>query len=302
MSTAGVRQLRRGVVVFLAAALALTGCSGTPMDQWSFVSQGLPAQSPAEPSSEPGAPADPDGGPAPLETTSRNPFSPCEPGLAGGFGRTYPGLEERGISVTCFDQSYSAGLLVDPITTRWVRVELPDTPSDASPLLVVAGPSLITSDLVLDWAATGHLDVLKDRPIIALNYPAVPDWHCAELDTELLAAGLGGATPSADTRFGQDSARSAGEALKYACDDVVPDPQDMPTVDLAITAIDQMRHALGVNRLAIMGVGGGAGGISGADLALHYAYYYPWSTARLMLDSPETPGSDWAERHHMDHC
>ena len=165
-----------------------------------------------------------------------------------------------------------------------MRARSVQTPPDAGPMVFTTGSDLPSSLQLPVWLSRSGGDVLKSRPIVAVD-----------------RRGMGMSSPI-DCRDAFDRQQMREQAQFQSGDDVVANLGAITTTattgctdalspgdssyDNARAAedLERLRSTWDVPGLAIMGIG------NGAQIAVAYAGSHPEKVARLVLDSPIPPG------------
>jgi pimeloyl-ACP methyl ester carboxylesterase len=191
-----------------------------------------------------------------------------------------------GVALECAD--YDADL--DPVSGATgtvsigvVRARSVQTPPDAGPLVFTTGSDLPSSLQLPVWLSRAGADVLKTRPIVAVDRRGMgmssPIDCRDEFDRQEMRE-------QAQFSSGDDPVASLGAITTTAttgCTDAIA-PGDS-AYDNARSAedLERLRSTWDVPGLALLGVG------NGAQVALAYAGSHPEKVARLVLDSPIPP-------------
>ncbi|MDT5010078.1 MAG: hypothetical protein QOH57_1695 [Mycobacterium sp.] len=179
---------------------------------------------------------------------------------------------------------------LDPISTATgtisigvVRARSSQTPPDAGPLVVTTGWDMPTSVQLPVWLTRAGADVLKSRPIVAIDrrgtgLSAALDCRDASDREEMRdqAQFESGDDPVADLSAITVSATTN-------CTDIISPGDSAYDNSHAAEDIERLRTTWDVPGLAVLGIG------NGAQVALAYAGRHPDKVARLVLDSPIPP-------------
>ncbi len=164
-----------------------------------------------------------------------------------------------------------------------VRARSPQTPPDAGPLVITTGSDLPSSVQLPTWLARAGTDMLKSRPIVAIDRRGI---------------GLSGALDCRDTfdrremhdqaqfESGDDPVANLGEIVVTAttnCTDTIAPGDSAYDNSHAAEDMERLRTTWDVPGLALLGIG------NGAQVALAYAGRHPDKVARLVIDSPVPP-------------
>ena len=188
-----------------------------------------------------------------------------------------------GVTLDC--ATYDADL--DPIkgatgsiSIGVVRATSTDTPDDAGPLVMTTGSDLPTSTQLPIWLMRSGSDVLKARPIVAVDRRGIGmsgALDCRDLfDRQAML-------DQAQFQAGDDPVANLGEITQAAttsCTDTIAPGDSAYDNSHAAEDIERLRSTWDVPTLALLGVG------NGAQVALAYAGSHPNKVARLVLDSP----------------
>jgi pimeloyl-ACP methyl ester carboxylesterase len=188
-----------------------------------------------------------------------------------------------GVSLDC--ASFDADL--DPIkgaagtiSIGVVRAKSAETPEDAGPLVMTTGSDLPSSLQLPTWLMRSGADVLKSRPIVAVDRRGLGlsgALDCRDLfDRQAML-------DQAQFQAGDDPVANLGEITQAAttsCTDTIAPGDSAYDNAHAAEDIERLRSTWDVPALALLGVG------NGAQVALAYAGSHPNKVARLVLDSP----------------
>ncbi|QBJ98295.1 alpha/beta fold hydrolase [Rhodococcus sp. ABRD24] len=168
-----------------------------------------------------------------------------------------------------------------------LRARLPQTPTDAAPLVLTSGSDLASSS-TLAALATGPISaLLATRPIVAVDRRGIGTStaiDCVPTPDRRVLADLGEFGP-ADIPDASKVA-AASRAATIACtDDLAPDALAFDTAHAA-DDLEQLRRIWQVDSLGLLGSG------NGAAVALAYAARHPAQVGRLVLDSPAATTAD----------
>ena len=181
----------------------------------------------------------------------------------------------------------AAGNIYGTFTVGALRARLPQTPTDALPLVLTSGSDRSSSGTLAALATGPGSAILPTRPIVAVDRRGIGNSQpieCMAADTRRGLADLGQfSTGEGDAA---DRVAELSEAATIACKDFLQ-PQEL-AFDTAHAAddIEQLRLIWQVDSLALLGTG------NGARVALSYAAKYPAQVGRLILDGPEGLGLD----------
>ena len=272
------RQGRIRVAACLAtAAVALTGCA-----PWLAADPRFATDSARNPGAGPTTSASA-GGPAELVAPKNDlPWKDCT-GKALGDAGVQP---IPGVVLECAD--YDADL--DPIagatgtlTIGAMRARSVQTPADAAPLVFTTGSDLPSSLQLAVWLSRSGADVLKTRPIVAVDRRGIgrsSPINCRDqLDRQEMreqAQFLSGDDPVAKLAAITTTATTG-------CTDAISPGDSAYDTARAAEDLERLRSTWDVPGLAILGIG------NGAQIAVAYAGSHPEKVARLVLDSPIAP-------------
>ncbi|MFG1929879.1 alpha/beta fold hydrolase [Mycobacterium sp. NPDC048908] len=188
-----------------------------------------------------------------------------------------------GVKLDC--ASYDADL--DPINGATgtvsigvVRATSVQTPKDAGPLVMTTGSDLPSSTQLPVWLNRAGADVLKSRPIVAVDRRGTGmsgALDCRDLyDRQEMI-------DQAQFQSGDDPVANLGAITQTAstsCTDTIAPGDSAYDNSHAAEDIERLRSTWDVPTVALLGVG------NGAQVALAYAGSHPNKVARLVLDSP----------------
>ncbi len=161
-----------------------------------------------------------------------------------------------------------------------VRATTNETPGDAGPLVMTTGSDLPTSMQLPVFLTRSGADVLKARPIVAVDRRGIGmsgALDCRDLyDRQAML-------DQAQFQPGDDPVANLGEITQAAttsCTDTIAPGDSAYDNAHAAEDIERLRSTWDVPALALFGIG------NGAQVALAYAGSHPNKVARLVLDSP----------------
>ncbi len=161
-----------------------------------------------------------------------------------------------------------------------VRATSSDTPEDAGPLVMTTGSDLPTSMQLPVWLSRSGADVLKTRPIVAVDRRGIglsSAIDCRDLyDRQAML-------DQAQVQPGDDPVANLSEITQAAttsCTDTIAPGDSAYDNAHAAEDLERLRSTWDVPALALYGIG------NGAQVALAYAGSHPNKVARLVLDSP----------------
>jgi len=188
-----------------------------------------------------------------------------------------------GVRLDCAD--YDADL--DPIggaagklTIGVVRARTLQTPTDVGPLVMTTGSDIPTSLQLPVWLSRSGADVLRTRPIVAVDRRGMGMSSAAEcrdlFDRQEMR-------DQAQFEYGDDPVANLGAITMTAttsCTDAIAPGDSAYDNARAAEDLERLRSNWDVPSLALLGIG------NGAQVALAYAGSHPDKVARLVLDSP----------------
>lgn len=267
----------RAVAAGTALAMALTGCA-----PWLAANPQFATDSARNPDS--GATTSAPAGQVPEIAAPRNDlaWSDCTGKLFADAGAPAP----PGVALEC--ASYDADL--DPIDGATgtlnigvVRARSVQTPADAGPLVFTTGSDLPSSLQLPVWLARSGSDVLKTRPIVAVDRRGIG--RSSPIDCRD-AFDRREMRDQAQFEPGDDPVATLGAITTTAttgCTDAISPGDSAYDNSRAAEDLERLRSTWDVPALALVGVG------NGAQVALAYAGSHPDKVARLVLDSPLPP-------------
>jgi pimeloyl-ACP methyl ester carboxylesterase len=188
-----------------------------------------------------------------------------------------------GVTLKC--ASYDADL--DPINGATGTISIgvvqatgPQTPPDAGPLVMTTGSDLPSSAQLPVWLSRAGADVLKTRPIVAVDRRGTGmsgALDCRDLfdRQEML--------DQAQFQSGDDPVANLGAITQTAttsCTDTIAPGDSAYDNAHAAEDIERLRSTWDVPTIALLGIG------NGAQVALAYTGSHPNKVSRLVLDSP----------------
>lgn len=168
-----------------------------------------------------------------------------------------------------------------------LRARLDRTPSDAAPVVLVADADTPATTQLAGLAVGAWEPLLASRPVVALDRRGGGDSgpiSCLTSDQRDAIVDLDPLGPVDLDPLGD--AQDLGRELTLACTDVLTPAELAFDAGHAAADLAVLREAWGVESLAFVAVGAGAG------VALRVAVQDPSSVSRLVLDSPTEPGAD----------
>ena len=268
----------RCTIGVVALSVLLTGCA-----PWIAANPRFASDSARNPESAPTTSAVA-GAPPAIEAPKNDlAWKDCTGRLFGDAGiKAIPG-----VVLECAD--YDADL--DPVSGApgtlsigAVRARSVQTPADAGPLVFTTGTDLPSSLQLPVWLARSGGDVLRTRPIVAVDRRGIgrsSPIDCRDaFDRQEMRE---------QTQFesGNDPVANLGAITLTAttdCTDALAPGDSAYDNARAAEDLERLRSTWGVSTLALLGIG------NGAQVALAYAGSHPEKIARLVLDSPIPPG------------
>jgi pimeloyl-ACP methyl ester carboxylesterase len=169
------------------------------------------------------------------------------------------------------------------VTIGVVRARSPQTPSDAGPLVITTGSDLPTSIQLPVWLTHAGTDMLKSRPIIAIDRRGIGMSSMLDCRDSLDRREM---HEQAQFESGDDPVANLAAIVDTAtttCTDTISPGDSSYDNSHAAEDIERLRTTWDVPALALLGIG------NGAQVALAYAGRHPDKVARLILDSPIPP-------------
>ncbi len=263
------------VATLVAATALLSGCVPLLGANPRYASDsGHPGGSGPSPTTAP-----PDGPPEIAAPKKDLAWSPCTTQVFGDAGVPAP----PGVLLDC--ATYDADL--DPISGAngtvsigVVRARTAATPADAGPLVITTGSDIPTSVQLPQWLSRSGADVLKARPIVAVDRRGMgrsSAVDCRDLfDRQEMQN-------QAQFESGDDPVANLGAITLTAttsCTDALAPGDSAYDNARAAEDLERLRSSWDVPRLAVLGIG------NGSQVALAFASSHPDKVARLVLDSP----------------
>lgn len=243
-----------------ALTLAVVGCVPLPAAGPGLATEGVPGDRPG------GAePLDPHTPPEWLPPRAELDWVPC------GDERTTELAD--GAQVDC--------ALVGPSPA--LRLTTSDTPDDAPPLVIVAGPENPPDEMALRLAESGA-ELTSAHPLVIVDHRGRtgPAGSCLTFEARRTLDGIAGeGVDPTDPEVRGDLA----DASQTCTDQLLGDELSFGS-DAAAEDLDTLRRQWDVPGLAVLGVG------TGARTALAYAGARPDGVSLLVLDSPAPAGGD----------
>ncbi|MBF6329760.1 alpha/beta hydrolase [Nocardia transvalensis] len=232
------------------------------------------------------APAPPPGAEVPKTDLS---WHDC---AAPTFGKLGLGAPPPGLIFECAEYSTgidAGGTVLGTFRNAAVRARLPQTPTDAAPLVLTSGADR-SSTATLAGLATGPAGaILTAHPVVAVDRRGIGSSQsidCLHADTRRALA------DSAQFASGDqiEAMAKLSQDATVACTDFLQPYQRTFDAAHAADDIEQLRKQWQVDRIALLGAG------NGAQVALSYAAKYGDHLARLVLDAPQAVEADAATR------
>ncbi|ORM24248.1 hypothetical protein BFL43_26985 [Williamsia sp. 1135] len=266
---------RRSSVALLLAVAVVTGCSAGPDPGPDLVIDegkgGGPAPSTAPPPPNLAAP------------TSDLDWSDCAADTRQRFGTA---ALPAGTTLDCasFDTSVTPGTQsIDTVTVSVMRARTANTPADAAPLILTSGTDIASARTLVSLAQGGGANVLDAHPVVAIDRRGTGESTPLDCMTNLERSTLlanGFSTTSTDNPARERRLAAGGTSASDGCTETLSPHQVQFTANNAAADIEALREIWGVDHVAIIGVGEGAG------VALAYAGLYTDHLGRLILDTP----------------
>ncbi|MVU77499.1 alpha/beta fold hydrolase [Nocardia sp. ET3-3] len=200
------------------------------------------------------------------------------------------GAPPQGLVLECAEypaQKDVAGTVAGNFKNAAIRARYDRTPKDAAPLILTSGADRSSTATLAGLAAGNASALLATRPIIAVDRrgigSSVPITCMTDPQRKALADQnqfTRGATDPVDAMS------TTGRDAAVACLDFLSPEQGVWDAPHAADDIEQMRKQLQVDHIALLGTG------TGANVALNYARKYGQHLGRLVLDSPQSVGTD----------
>ena len=165
-----------------------------------------------------------------------------------------------------------------------VRARSPQTPSSAGPLVLTTGSDLPSSVQLPIWLSRAGADMLKSRPIVAVDRRGLGMSGALECRDAFDRQEM---HDQAQFESGDDRVANLAAVATTAttsCTDTIAPGDSAYDNSHAAEDIERLRSTWDVPALALLGIG------NGAQVALAYAGSHPGKTARLVLDSPIPAG------------
>ncbi|MBU3685852.1 MAG: alpha/beta hydrolase [Mycobacterium sp.] len=165
-----------------------------------------------------------------------------------------------------------------------VRARSVQTPADAAPLVLTTGSDLPSSLQLPVWLSRSGAEVLTGRPIVAVDRRGIGRSSPIECRDAFDRSQM---REQAQFEPGDDPVANLGAITTTAttgCTDTIAPGDSAYDTARAAEDLERLRSIWDVPALALYGVG------NGAQVALAYAGSHPEKVARLVLDSPVSPG------------
>ena len=273
------RQGRIGVAAAAGTAVALvvSGCA-----PWLAANPRFATDSASNPDAGPATGVT--AGPPELAAPKNElPWSDCSGQVYGEAGTApIPGviLECADFDVDLDPVSGATGTL----SIGAVRARSVQTPPEAGPLDFTTGSDLPSSLQLPVWLSRAGADVLKGRPIVAVDRRGIGRSSPIECRDAFDRSQM---LEQAQFEAGDDPVANLGAITTMAttgCTDAIAPGDSAYDNSRAAEDLERLRAIWDVPALALIGVG------NGAQVALAYAGSHPGKVARLVLDSPVSPG------------
>lgn len=268
------RQLLRAVGSAAAVSAVLAGCSpGLAANPRYATDSGAHPQGKPQTTQQ-------QAGPPPIEAPKNDmSWRECTSQVFGGA--SVPPVP--GVTLDC--ASFDADL--DPVggangsvSIGVVRARTAQTPTDAGPLVMTTGSDLPSSAQLPVWLSRSGTDVLKGRPVVAVDRRGMGMSGALDCRNLIDRQGM---LDQAQFDAGNDPVANLGTITQTAttgCTDTIAPGDSAYDNTHAAEDIERLRSTWDVPALALLGVG------NGAQVALAYAGTHPTKVARLVLDSP----------------
>jgi pimeloyl-ACP methyl ester carboxylesterase len=161
-----------------------------------------------------------------------------------------------------------------------VRARSTQTPKDAGPLVLTTGTDVATSTELPAWLARSGAEMLKSRPIVAVDRRGMGMSSAINCRDEFDRQEMRDQT---QFESGDDPVANLGTVTVTAttnCTDALAPGDSAYGNANAAEDLERLRSIWEVPSLALLGIG------NGAQIALSYAASHPDKVARLALDSP----------------
>lgn len=274
------RQGRAGVAAAAAMAITLVlgGCA-----PWLAANPRFATDSARNPDAGPATSTAGNGPPALVAPKNDLAWSDCTGQVFGDAGSApIPGvvLECANFDVDLDPISGATGTL----SIGAVRARSVQTPPEAGPLVFTTGSDLPSSLQLPVWLSRSGADVLKGRPIVAVDRRGIGRSSAIECRDVFDRSQM---LEQAQFEPGDDPVANLGAVTTTAttgCTDTIAPGDSAYDTGRAAEDLERLRSIWDVPALALLGVG------NGAQVALAYAGSHPEKVGRLVLDSPVSPG------------
>jgi pimeloyl-ACP methyl ester carboxylesterase len=165
-----------------------------------------------------------------------------------------------------------------------VRARSVQTPADAGPVVLTTGWDLPSSLQLPVWLSRAGADVLRGHPIVAVDRRGTGMSSAVDCRDRFEREEMWN---QAQFEPGDDPVANLASVATNAttdCTDIISPGESAYDSTHAATDIERLRSIWDVPALALIGIG------NGAQVALAYAGSHPGKVARLVLDSPISPG------------
>lgn len=167
--------------------------------------------------------------------------------------------------------------------TPVLRLTTAATPTDAAPLVVVAGPENSPDEFVMRFSTDG-VEIADSRPIVILDHRGRtgPAGTCLTFEARRTLDHLA----DRDNDPGDPEIRGDLADAAQSCTDQLAGEELHYSSSFAADDLETLRHTWAVPGLALLGIG------TGARTAISYARSHPGRTSLLILDSPAPVSGD----------
>ncbi|WP_028476627.1 alpha/beta hydrolase [Nocardia sp. CNY236] len=185
----------------------------------------------------------------------------------------------------------AAGAIIGNFRAGAMRARLPQTPTDAPPVVLTSGASRASTATLAGLAFGSAAPLLAAHPIVAVDRRGIGRSQQIDCLPPEIRRGL-----ADNAQFGPDSSDPVAQMMALsrdatiACRDFLQPYVGTFDAPHAADDIDELRKLWQVEHIMLLGIG------NGANVALSYARKYGDHLARLILDSPEPVDTDAVTR------